>query len=1163
MRFGALSLLRYGHFRDRELALPRGACDFHVIYGPNEAGKSTCQSALGDLLFGIPTQTGFNFLHANKDLRIGATLEREGETQRLFRRKGNKDTLLDEAGEPLLEMALDPFLGGADRAFFERMFSLNHRRLEAGGQEILAAEGHVGQTLFAAGAGLSGLREALRRLDDEADALWAPRASKKRAYYAAEERLKQARQRLREASVAVRSWKELSRKVESLKEERETARRGLEEANRRKGRVERIRRVLPHLTLRHQHREEIAALGELPTIPEDASQRLREAEDARTRAQTQVEAVEGQLATAKEHIGGIVLNEAILGLGENIDALAQERRLIEQAQRELPGKQAKLAAAHQRVQRLARDLGWGEQTAEGILERLPARVYREQLYARVEAHEGCRRDRDEARSRRAELKHDLARVDAELEALGTAGNGDELTMALRDAHRLGDADKQLADCEQHCQRLARELDEGMAALAGWNGSPGNLAVIRVPSRAEVEGHRDELSAISERLENITRQQQAEEDGLEFLRLAREQAVRDGQAMPRETLIAAREQRDGYWERIRSRWLDRLPPQAGAPADETLAECFGTALEEADELADRRFSNAEAAAALLGIDRDIERTQKRISQSEQRRQEEAAMQERQHAGWLACWRGTGVTPAAPASMLSWLEERARLLKLREELDELKRQSESLRGQMHAHREKLSEALTAMGATGVPRSASFAAVLEHAADVLEQAREQRAHRRQLTEQRRNATERLAAAREQARRAEAAYERWRENFSAALAACDLDRGLGLAAAKGARQTLEDLAGEAEAVARLAAEVARDSRQVGIFGERAEGLLQHLGEPASDEDPHRVVQRLSGQLAQERQRQLKRHDEGQRIEKMEEELKKTRAALAQAKARIKQLCATAGAKDVAGLNEAIDRDVRARELRTSMQRETEAALAAGDGLPLSDLQAESANTEVDALGAEARSLDEAIAERTEELNELSADLRGAESELRQLDGDETAAIAENQRQQALTDMGEAVHGYAWKRGASILLRWSLDRYRREKQGPMLFRAGELFRVLTSGAFERLEVDFDEQDRPELTGLRAGGERVRVSGMSDGTADQLYLALRIAAIEEYLEKAPGLPFVADDLFINFDDARAAAGLKILAALAQRTQVLFFTHHGHLVELAQGALPGKLQVVEL
>ena len=50
------------------------------------------------------------------------------------------DTHLREVGDPLAETVLAPFLGGADRPFFERMFSLDHRRLEGGGQEILAAD---------------------------------------------------------------------------------------------------------------------------------------------------------------------------------------------------------------------------------------------------------------------------------------------------------------------------------------------------------------------------------------------------------------------------------------------------------------------------------------------------------------------------------------------------------------------------------------------------------------------------------------------------------------------------------------------------------------------------------------------------------------------------------------------------------------------------------------------------------------------------------------------------------------------------------------------------------------------------------------------------------------------------------------------------------------
>ncbi|WP_297910181.1 hypothetical protein, partial [Thiomonas sp.] len=63
--------------------------------------------------------------------------------------------------------------------------------------------------------------------------------------------------------------------------------------------------------------------------------------------------------------------------------------------------------------------------------------------------------------------------------------------------------------------------------------------------------------------------------------------------------------------------------------------------------------------------------------------------------------------------------------------------------------------------------------------------------------------------------------------------------------------------------------------------------------------------------------------------------------------------------------------------------------------------------------------------------------------------------------------------------------------------------------------------------------------------------------------RAHALPFVADDLFINFDDRRTRAGLAALAALSQRTQVLFLTHHDHLVDLAREVYGDAVNVVRL
>ena len=141
MRIQRLDLLRYGRFTDTRLALPASDSDMHILFGPNEAGKSTALSAIEDLLFGIPGNSRYNFLHDYGSMRVGAVLESGGKTLEIRRRKGNKDTLLTADEVPIAggAGALVPFLAGADQAFFTRMFSLDHERLRKGGREMRPA----------------------------------------------------------------------------------------------------------------------------------------------------------------------------------------------------------------------------------------------------------------------------------------------------------------------------------------------------------------------------------------------------------------------------------------------------------------------------------------------------------------------------------------------------------------------------------------------------------------------------------------------------------------------------------------------------------------------------------------------------------------------------------------------------------------------------------------------------------------------------------------------------------------------------------------------------------------------------------------------------------------------------------------------------------------
>ena len=123
------------------------------------------------------------------------------------------------------------------------------------------------------------------------------------------------------------------------------------------------------------------------------------------------------------------------------------------------------------------------------------------------------------------------------------------------------------------------------------------------------------------------------------------------------------------------------------------------------------------------------------------------------------------------------------------------------------------------------------------------------------------------------------------------------------------------------------------------------------------------------------------------------------------------------------------------------------------------------------------------------------------------------------------------------------------------------LFAGLTGGSFARLQIDDDGDGRSVLKGVRPDGRLVGVEGMSDGSHDQLYLALRLASLESWLQSHEPVPFVVDDILLNFDDVRATAALRALAELSRRTQVLFFTHHRHIIDLARTHLPREVVFV--
>ncbi len=120
-----------------------------------------------------------------------------------------------------------------------------------------------------------------------------------------------------------------------------------------------------------------------------------------------------------------------------------------------------------------------------------------------------------------------------------------------------------------------------------------------------------------------------------------------------------------------------------------------------------------------------------------------------------------------------------------------------------------------------------------------------------------------------------------------------------------------------------------------------------------------------------------------------------------------------------------------------------------------------------------------------------------------------------------------------------------RQRFSPALNQqAGELFAALTGGRWPKLTLarDFSAQAAAEDTLPRSS------LALSTGTAEQLYLAVRLAVCALTV---PGAPIVLDDALTAFDDARCALALELLKAQARERQILLFSCHSREADWAR------------
>jgi len=222
----------------------------------------------------------------------------------------------------------------------------------------------------------------------------------------------------------------------------------------------------------------------------------------------------------------------------------------------------------------------------------------------------------------------------------------------------------------------------------------------------------------------------------------------------------------------------------------------------------------------------------------------------------------------------------------------------------------------------------------------------------------------------------------------------------------------------------------------------------------------------------------------------------------------------------------------------------------------------------------------RLQQLEDEEKRLRGTINELHSEQGDLLRQQAEYEKSGQALELHSTINILEEKLGSDAQ-RWAVltiardvfertrEEFQQERQPALMKSASKYLSDLTLGRYTSVRAVIGEKEQ-DLEVVEGEAHTKRANELSRGTAEQLFLAMRFALIEEYAKNAEPMPVVLDDILVNFDPQRAKAACKVIMDLSERFQVIFLTCHPETEAMFKSVVPsGKkareaaMSVIEL
>ncbi len=1144
MRLDRLDLVRYGKFTDRSLdfgAATPGKPDFHLVYGPNEAGKSTLFSAYLDLLFGIEKSSAYGFLHSYGLMRVGGRLSIGAQPHEAYRLKRNQASLVAADDRPLPDGLFAAVLGGMDRNAYRTMFSLDDESIEKGGEDILKSEGELGAMLFSASSGLSDMASGLAALKLEADDFYRP-SGRKHGLSILKAEIESLAAERKALDVAARDYGALVRERDTARQRHEAAAAARAEARTALGEIERSLSALPTLRRLRALRAELGAF-DLTASPPAAWRSLL---GGLSREEAEIAARAERIAAERQRWA-----EERAALGEDDAVLAAEADIAALAGSTLEARfrtaAMDLSAREAERDRLAVTIGAGIAALGLPPDADPARILlpaglAEKLNALLSRRAALAERSDAAAREQGEAERALEAVTGDDAASAEEAEVDEASRtalgAILRAGRAADLPNRLRENRRHGALAAREAESALARLVPWQGDAPALAGMAVPTAEDI----DSLRKRHETATDSVRRQGEQAAALE-LDVASAGARLD--ALQGATGAAGEEQaarlrtaRDAAWQAH----LGRLDAESAAG--------FETAMREDDRATEARLRNADRLSEIRVVERTVAEgaARLRVLGDEMARLERAKAEINAEIAALAG--SLGLPPEMPLSELTlWLARRLEALEKLESLARQQSEADIVESEARALLARLSAFLPA----GLAAQTTLDEALFLAEDRLEALKAAQMARSAAAERLARARAEAATRRKAAGQAASQLAEWQAAWQRETAGSWLADGDAPADPEriAALQALaRDIERQQELDHRIAA-MHRDQRD---YSGHARRLAERLSEPFDAGDPLSAVAGLAARLAAARAIRERREATDKALARLADEegaLEERRAVLA---ARQSEIFTVLGCDTLAEAEILLEAYRKRDEVASRVEDAARTLLQQMHTQTVEEAEALLSAVDDDQLAGEKADLSVRLDALDREVQEQHLARARAEEALAGIAGSDAAAALEERRRTVLIDLAEKSRRYLATRAGIMAAEQALRLYRERHRSAMMERASKTFRDITGGEYAGLSTVLEKDGEFLVVNAASGGSKL-ARDLSKGTRFQLYLALRVAGYHEIAASREIVPFIADDIMETFDDRRSLAALRVMGEMARGGQVIYLTHHQHLRDLALQACP--------